>query len=280
MPGKLLLIGTPLGNLQDLSPRALDALRSCSLLLCEDTRHTRKLLSHFSVSVKVESFHEHNEQSKADGVLDRVAFGETVGLVSDAGMPVLSDPGYLLVRRARERRITVEPIPGPFAAALALVASGIAPIPFAFWGFAPHRHGERLTFYRRLAESTMTGIVYESPQRLVASLTDARSVLGNVEVTVAREMTKLHEELMHLSLDAAITELSTREIKGEITIVFAAPEARQTHLVPGVILAEFRELVQGGLSRGEALKLLAERHGRRKNELYDLVLQEEEKPGS
>src|SRR5687768_6388864 len=194
---KLILIGTPIGNLGDMSPRGVEAIRSCSRLLCEDTRHTRKLLNHFAISVPVESFHEHNEPEKAAKIVAAIAGGEVVGLVSDAGMPVLSDPGFLLVRLARQRGITVEVIPGPFAAALALTASGIPPLPFTFYGFTPHRSGERREFYRSIAAAGQTAVVYESPERLIESLRDALEELGDVEVTVAREMTKIHEEFLY-----------------------------------------------------------------------------------
>jgi len=130
VPGKLLIVGTPIGNLSDLSPRALEALKSADLILCEDTRHTRKLLTHFGIGGNVHSFHEHNEDDKSERIIESVAGGETVALVSDAGMPVISDPGFRLVRLARERKLAVEPIPGPFAGIVALVASGIAPLPF------------------------------------------------------------------------------------------------------------------------------------------------------
>ncbi len=273
--GKLLLIGTPVGNLQDLSPRALEAIRTCSLLLCEDTRHTRKLLNHFGITQKLESFHEHNEDSRVDRVLDRIAFGEVIGLVSDAGMPVLSDPGYLLVRRARERGVTVEVIPGPFAAAMALAASGIAPIPFAFFGFAPHRQGERTDFYRRVAAAGMTSVIYETPQRIVASLDDALSVLGDVEVTVGRELTKLHEEFLHGRISEVRETFAARDgVKGEITVVFAsAPE--ESVETPSDLAAEFRRLRESGMRRTDAVKLLSDRYRLKKSELYKLLLDAE-----
>ena len=137
MPRVLLLVGTPLGNLADMSPRAIDALKSADLILCEDTRHTRKLLNHFGIDRPTDSYHEHNEEAKAAAMIERVEAGQTIALVSDAGMPVVSDPGYRIVRLARERGLTVEPIPGPFAGVLALAASGIAPLPFTFLGFTP-----------------------------------------------------------------------------------------------------------------------------------------------
>src|SRR5438067_8132871 len=151
MPGKLLIVGTPIGNLSDLSPRAIEALKSADLILCEDTRHTRKLLTHFGIDRPTRSFHDYNEEAKAGGVIDRIAAGATIDLVSDAGMPVVSDPGFRLVRLAREHGLPVEPIAGPFAGIMALAASGIAPMPFTFFGFAPHREGERKDFYRTIA---------------------------------------------------------------------------------------------------------------------------------
>lgn len=276
MSGKLLLIGTPLGNLDDLSPRAIEAMKSCSLLLCEDTRHTRKLLTHFAISVRVESFHEHNEQSKTDRVLDRIQSGETIGLVSDAGMPLLSDPGYVLVRRARERRIPVEPIPGPFAAALALVASGLPPMPFSFLGFAPHRQSDRITFYEEIAARAMTAVIYESPQRLVQSLQDALSILGDVELTVAREMTKMHEEFLNGTLTEVLSSLEQREVlRGEVTVVFGAAKREAKLVDHAEIRDEFERMRQSGLRRSDVVKALSERYGIRRNELYQLLLQDE-----
>src|SRR5919112_5331409 len=136
MPGTLLIVGTPLGNLADMSPRAVQALKSADLILCEDTRHTRKLLTHFGIDRPTDSYHEHNEDAKAEVLIARIEGGETLALVSDAGMPVVSDPGYRIVRLARERGIVVEPVPGPFAGVLALAASGIPPLPFTFLGFS------------------------------------------------------------------------------------------------------------------------------------------------
>src|SRR5439155_27056702 len=148
------------------------------------------------IETPAERFDEHTEDAKAEGFIQRIERGETIALVSDAGMPLVSDPGYRIVRLARERGITVEPIPGPFAGVVALVASGIAPLPFTFLGFTPHRRGERMDFYRTLAELGHTAIVYESPERVIDSLEDALAVLGDVEVALAREMTKLHEEFL------------------------------------------------------------------------------------
>jgi 16S rRNA (cytidine1402-2'-O)-methyltransferase len=270
---KLLVVGTPLGNLSDMPPRAVEALKSASLILCEDTRHTRKLLTHFGIDVPSERFDEHTEDSKAEEFANRIERGETIALVSDAGMPLVSDPGYRIVRLARERGITVEPIPGPFAGVLALVASGIAPLPFTFLGFPPHRQEARRDFYRNAAELAHTTIVYESPERVIASLEDALEVLGDVEITVAREMTKLHEEFINGRISEALASLRERDrIYGEITIVFGAavkPAHEATH---EEVVAEFERLRDSGMRRNDAVKAVAEKFGLRKNDVYRLLL--------
>jgi len=273
MPGKLLVVGTPLGNLGDFPPRAVEALQSASLILCEDTRHTRKLLTHFGIDRPTDRLDEHTEDARSEQFIDRIEAGETIAIVSDAGMPVVSDPGYRIVRLARERGVTVEPIPGPFAGVLALAASGIAPLPFTFLGFTPHRHGERLDFYRELAALGHTAIVYESPERLVDSLRDARDVIGGGgEITVAREMTKLHEELIHGTIDEVLAALEPRAtIYGEVTIVFGAATQVTSSASPEEIAAEFEKLRGGGMRRNDAIKVVAEKFGMRKNDVYKML---------
>jgi probable S-adenosylmethionine-dependent methyltransferase, YraL family len=273
MPGKLLIVGTPLGNLGDFPPRATEALKSADLILCEDTRHTRKLLTHFGITRPSERFDDHTEDARASVFADRIAAGETIALVSDAGMPVVSDPGFGLVRLARARGLTIEPIPGPFAGVLALVASGIAPLPFTFLGFTPHRHGERTDFYRTLARLGHTAIVYESPERVVGSLEDALAVLGDADVTVGREMTKLHEEFLSGTISEVLAELRARQsIYGEITIVFAGVREAASSASPEEIGAEFERLRGGGMRRNDAVKAVAEKFGMRKNDVYRMLL--------
>ena len=274
MSGKLLVVGTPLGNLSDMTPRAVDALKSADVILCEDTRHTRKLLNHFGIDVPAERFDEHTEDEKAAEFAERIARGETVAMVSDAGMPLVSDPGYRIVRIARERGLTIEPIPGPFAGVLALVASGIAPLPFTFLGFPPHRPEGRRDLYRRAAELAHTTIVYESPERVLVSLGDALEILGDVDVTVAREMTKLHEEFISGRISEVIAKLTERDrIYGEITIVFAAAIKREREATHEEIVAEFERLRDSGMRRNDAVKAVAEKFGLRKNDVYKLLLE-------
>jgi 16S rRNA (cytidine1402-2'-O)-methyltransferase len=231
------------------------------------------LLRASGLDTPLESFHEHNEDEKADRIVDRIRAGETIALVSDAGTPVVSDPGFPLLRRMREERLTVVPIPGPSAVILALAASGLPPSPFAFWGFAPHRDGERRDFYARLAAARMTSVVFESPQRLIASLESALEILGDVDATVAREMTKMHEELIHGRVSELVAQMRSRDlVRGEITIVFAAAAERREPL-PSVekLREELERLREGGLRRNDAVKALAEKYSLSRNELYRMV---------
>lgn len=270
MAGRLYLIGTPLGNLSDLSPRAIEALRVSDLLLCEDTRHTGKLLSAFEIRTPMRSFHEHNQDQKLEEAIRMLHEGQTIALVSDAGMPLLSDPGFPLVRRARELGIPLTPVPGPFAGALALVASGIAPVPFTFWGFVPSRQGERRRFWERIRSSGMTAVVYESPNRVIESLRDAAGILGEVEVTAAREMTKIHEEFIHGSPASVADILAARDnVRGELTLVIGAA-APQRDVPPDddALRAELDTLRSSGMKSSEAIRVIADRYGLDRRELY------------
>ena len=273
MSGRIYVVATPIGNLADFSPRAVEAIRSSDLLLCEDTRHTRKLLDHFGLRVPVQSFHEHNEDASTDSIIDRVRGGATVALVSDAGLPLLADPGFPLIRRAREEGLTVTPIPGPFAGALALVASGIAPVPFTFWGFTPHRSGERRRFWERVIASRTTAVVYESPQRVIESLRELSEIAGDVEVTLAREMTKIHEEFLYGTPASIERELAAREsLRGEITLVVGASAAAVEEAPDDERLrAEFEQLRSRGMKSGEAARLLAERYGLERKDVYSRI---------
>lgn len=273
MSGRIYVVATPIGNLGDFPPRAIEVLRGCDLLLCEDTRHTRRLLDHFGIRVRTQSFHDHNEDTLAAPILERVRGGETVGLVSDAGLPLLADPGFPLVRLAREQGVPVTPVPGPFAGALALAASGIAPVPFTFWGFSPHRAGERRRFWERVIASGMTGVVYESPHRLIDSLGDLDELAPDVPLTVAREMTKMYEEFLHGTPSSVRSQLRERDsIKGEITLVVAPVEGEREEAPDDDRLRqEFEQLRSRGMKSGEAARLLAERYRLDRKEVYSRI---------
>ncbi len=220
MPGRLLLVATPIGNLGDLSPRAREAFAAAALVACEDTRVTGRLLHHLGLRKPLVSLHEHNERQRLPRLLSALEAGQTVALASDAGTPLLSDPGFLLVREAAARGIAIESIPGPSAILAALAVSGLPPYPFTFAGFPPPKSGKRRSFYRSLAALPHTIVVFESPHRLLASLDDALAELGERPAAIARELTKLHEEVLRGPLSQLLAELRERpSLKGEFVLV-------------------------------------------------------------
>lgn len=223
MPGKLLVVATPIGNLDDLSERARAAFESADLIACEDTRHTGRLLAHLGIRKPLVSLHEHNERQRLPRLLADLEEGKIIAVASDAGTPLLSDPGFLLVREAAARGLRIEPVPGPSALLAALVASALPPYPFTFAGFPPPKSGKRRTFYKEWAALGHTLIFFESPHRLLASLEDALAELGDRPAAVARELTKLHEEILRGPLSSVLEELRGRAaLKGEFVVVVGA----------------------------------------------------------
>ncbi len=220
--GKLVIVSTPIGNLEDLSPRAQAALAEADRIACEDTRHSGRLLARLGIEARLLSLHDHNERRRTPQLIEALEAGETIALISDAGTPLISDPGFLLVREAAARGIRVEPIPGPSAILTALTASALPPYPFTFMGFPPPRGGKRRTFFGRFSELEHTLIFFESPHRILKSLTDAEEVFGNRPAAICRELTKLHEEILRGPLSELNSELASRpSIKGEIVVVVA-----------------------------------------------------------
>ncbi|MHB8799353.1 MAG: 16S rRNA (cytidine(1402)-2'-O)-methyltransferase [Thermoanaerobaculia bacterium] len=227
-PGRLLVVATPIGNLEDLSPRALTALRDASLVLCEDTRRTGNLFARHGLTTPRVSCHEHNEFRRIPEVLERLAAGETLALVSDAGTPGVSDPGRLLAAAAAEAGYRVEPVAGPSAVAALLSISGFPAVPYTFLGFPPSRRGERARWYARFAARDETRVLFESPFRVVESLREMAGAWGDPKVCLGRELTKLHEEVLRGSASAVAEILSRRPgVKGEIAIA-AAPVGEGT----------------------------------------------------
>jgi len=225
MAGRLILVATPIGNLDDLSPRAARALAEADLVACEDTRRTGKLLARLGIRKPLLSLHEHNERRRIPELVRRLEAGGTVAVASDAGTPLLSDPGYPLTRAAIAAGARVESVPGPSAILAALVVSGLPPYPFTFAGFAPPKSGRRRTFYRQLGELGHTFVVYESPHRLAASLADAVAELGaDRPAALARELTKLHEEIVRAPLGELAAAAAERKMLGEIVLVIAGTD--------------------------------------------------------
>jgi len=225
MPGKLIIVATPIGNLEDLSSRAAQTLREADLVACEDTRRTGRLLAHLGAKRPLLSLHEHNERQRVPRVIDALKEGSTVALVSDAGTPLLSDPGYVLIRECLEQEIEVYHLPGPSAVITALVQSGLPPYPFTFAGFPPPKSGKRRRFFERFVDLDHTLILFESPHRILASLDDLLDVVGDRTAALSRELTKLHEETLRGQLSDIRRQLTERAaIKGELTLVIGAAD--------------------------------------------------------
>ena len=226
--GKLYVVATPIGNLEDITLRALRVLREVDLIAAEDTRHTRKLLDRYEIKKRMVSYHEHNERERAERIIEDLKSGMKVALVSDSGTPAISDPGYVLIRRCVEEGIEVIPIPGPSALLAALSVSGLPVHRFIFEGFLPHKSGKRRNRLRQLAGEEGTIIFYESPHRLLKTLSDILEILGNRRVVIARELTKVHEEIFRGSIEEALERFGEGERKGEFTILVEGRSHRFT----------------------------------------------------
>lgn len=277
--GLLYLCGTPIGNLEDISLRALRVLRECDLIAAEDTRRTRKLLKHYGIKTPVVSCHSHNEGKRIPELLSRLKSGEVVSLVSDAGMPGISDPGWRLVRAAIEAGIDVVPVPGPSAAILALVSSGLPPQRFVFEGFLPSTRRRRLQKLRELVDESRTIVFFESPRRLLDTLSDIEASLGRRRVAVAREITKRFEEVLRGYVDEVKDRLAERNLKGEITLVVEGKGTEEVdEAVKGLspepieIRSAVREEMQKGATRMEAIKAVAKRFDIPKSKVYAVIV--------
>jgi 16S rRNA (cytidine1402-2'-O)-methyltransferase len=267
MSGTLFIVATPIGNLEDITYRAVRVLREAALIACEDTRQTRKLLDRYGISQPTVSYHEHNEQARSDELLRELQAGRDVAIVSDAGTPLIADPGYRLVEKARRQGVPVVPIPGPSAVIAALSASGLPTDSFAFLGFLPAKSGQR----RRMLEAArglgMTLVFYETPHRIVEALQDMAAVLGATPVVLGRELTKLHEEFLSGSAAEIRDRLLQRDsIKGEFTVIVGKWDAPVDESLP--IEREVELLIETGVPRMDALKQVARRRGLSKREVY------------
>jgi len=282
--GCLYLVGTPIGNLEDITLRALRILKEVDQIACEDTRHTQKLLSHYDIRKPLISYHEHNELTRAPELLISLEQGAKIALVSDAGMPLVSDPGHRLVTLCLRHHVPVVPIPGPSALLAALAASGLPNEEFLFVGFLPARTGERRRALERLRIEDRTLILYEAPHRIAECVADAREVLGNRIACIAREVTKLHEEFRRGKLSELFASLEDRPAKGEITLLIGAEDPADVRTPANSMqsLAErVEELIhQAKLDRKEALKLAAKERGLSRREAYDkMVVARDHKDG-
>ncbi len=274
MPGTLYVVATPIGNLEDVTLRALRVLRQVTVIAAEDTRRTARLLQHYSISTPTTSLHEHNERQKAASLIERLKAGDSIALVSDAGTPVISDPGAHLVAAAHAAGIRVEPVPGPVAAIAALCASGFEASEVLFVGFPPSRSSDRKRWLARLVNEPRLLVLYEAPHRMEATLQDMLESWGNRTIAVARELTKSHEELVVRPISQHLQTLGTP--RGEFTIVVtpasAGPATQGTPPPDEELFAEFGELTNSGLgSRREILKLLSAKYGVSARDLYAII---------
>jgi len=268
--GMLFLVGTPIGNLEDITFRALRTLKEVDLIACEDTRRTQQLLNHYSITTPTISYHEHNELTRAPELVLRLEEGSHIALVSDAGMPVISDPGYRLVTLAIRHNIPVIPIPGASAFVAALSAAGLPVDKFRFLGFLPSKKAQRRKALEELRGSSKTLVFYEAPHRLLDMLADLRDVLGDLPVVVAREVTKVHEEFVRGTASEVLAQLKKKPVKGEITVLTAPQLAgAQGSAGSSSIRTEVEEVMAAkGLDERAALKLVARRRGLSRSEAY------------
>ena len=269
MQAAVYLVATPIGNLEDITLRALRTLRECDLIACEDTRHTRKLLNRYEVRKPLISCHEHNERERAQQIVERVLAGQAVAIVSDAGLPGISDPGYRVVQAAIAAGVRVIPIPGPSAVDTAIVASGLPTDSFLYAGFLPARSGQRIKTLEALAAEKATLVFYEAPHRLLRALQDALSVLGDRQAVVARELTKTHEEFIRGTLAEINADLAAREsVKGEIVLLIAGVNQAAEPAAAVSLADRVRQLIAEGASPMEAVKSAAKEYGVPKREAY------------
>ncbi len=271
MSGLLHIVGTPIGNLADLSDRARATLANVDIVAAEDTRRTGRLLRHLGITARMVSLFDANEPARTELLVRELRSGKDVALVSDAGMPIVSDPGFRLVRACADEGIEVRVVPGPSAVTAALVVSGLPANRFVFEGFLPRKAGERLERLRALAGEPRTVVLFESPLRLAALLRDLLAELGDRRIAVARELTKLHEDVVRGPISDVVSALADTTTRGEVVVVVegaAEPAAAELE----VLVREAQHLVESGTRRRDAARLVARERGGSANEIYEALL--------
>ncbi len=271
--GKLYIVATPIGNLEDMSLRAVRILREVDLIAAEDTRHSIKLLNHFGISKPLISYWSEREKVKTEAIMEKLDSGLSVALISDAGTPGISDPGAVLINRAIENGISIIPVPGPSALIAALCASGLPSEEFIFIGFLPPKHVQRQKKLRELNLEPRTVIFYEAPHRICETLSDIRQIFGERKAALAKEISKLHEEILRGGISDIINMLETRTIAGEYVIIVEGHKKEEVSSAEA--LDEIRLLIKKGLGRKEAVRKVAEQYGLSKKSLYDMSLEME-----
>ncbi|MGE5370355.1 MAG: 16S rRNA (cytidine(1402)-2'-O)-methyltransferase [Solirubrobacterales bacterium] len=271
--GTLYICATPIGNLEDASFRLIKTLSTVDVIACEDTRHTQKLLNHFEIRCRTISYHQHNRASRGAELLAMLKEGLSVALVTDAGMPGISDPGADLVEQASNAAIPVLAIPGPSAAVTALAVSGLPIDRFVFEGFLPPKSGQRRTRLEAFRDETRTVVFYEAPHRLLALLLDIDAIFSDRTVVVARELTKVHEEVRRGTAKDLTAHYESHPPKGEITVLLAGAVIVEKTADLETIADEVEVLIEAGVEKKEALKIKAREYGIKKGDLYKLMTQ-------
>jgi 16S rRNA (cytidine1402-2'-O)-methyltransferase len=271
MPGILYIVATPIGNLEDITLRALRVLKEADVIAAEDTRHTQILLSHHDIHTPLTSYHEHNEKTKAQDLVTRLARGQNIALVSDAGTPTISDPGFRLVVQAIRGGVRIIPVPGASALTAVLSATGLPTDRFVFEGFLPAKKRQRRERLQTLRHETRTLIFYEAPHRLKDALDDIHELLGNREAVLAREVSKVHEEFLRGPVSELIRELGSGDVRGEVTLIISG-SAGESLVSEDLLKAEIRELKGKGLRVKEIAEVLGEKFGYPKKDIYRLAL--------
>lgn len=273
--GKLYLVATPIGNMDDMSIRMVNTLKEVDVIAAEDTRNTGLLLKHFGIETRQISFHEHNAQEKIPVLLDLLKSGQNLAQVSDAGLPSISDPGHDLVKAAIAEDIAVVTVPGPSAGISALIASGLEPQPHIFYGFLPRKSGQQKEFFESKQSYPETQIFYESPHRVKATLENMLEVYGDRSVVLVRELTKIYEEYQRGRISELIDYLAENALKGECLLIVAGASLEKEDKADAELLAEIDSLVQSGSKKNQAIKEVAKKYGRNKSQLYALYHEED-----
>jgi 16S rRNA (cytidine1402-2'-O)-methyltransferase len=275
MPGKLYVCGTPIGNLEDASIRLIKTLRRVDMIACEDTRHTLKLLNRYKIKNRLVSYHEHSSKSKEEYILQQLSEGRQIALVSDAGMPAISDPGESLVRKAIESGLEVEVVPGPTACTAALAISGFNSETFVFIGFLPNRQTRRVQALRELEREARTIVLYEAPHRLLETLRDIKEVLGEDRMmAAARELTKVHQELRRATAQELEEYFTHNPPRGEFCLLIEALPSAAGDVNIEQAVSETRALIDAGINKKEALKIKAREYKIKKSILYKYFVDE------
>ena len=274
----LYIVGTPIGNLDDISARALNILKNVSMIACEDTRKTSKLLNHFNISNILVSFHKYSSSKKSEFLIEKLLDGSSIALVSDAGMPLISDPGELLVKEVKKKAIDVICIPGPCAALTALVTSGLESSKFTFYGFLPRQGRERVMILKSIYKSKFTSIIYESPQRIIKLLLELKNICGGCRnLVLVKELTKRYEKHFGETIDEVLLKINSTETKGEYTVIVSGNQNKNEFNENSEIelKKDLIDLINAGLTHKAAAKYLSKRSMKSKNQIYKLILKKD-----